>query len=211
MDITTEELARACCMCKTVCTTENDLMVHIESHEIRKNNILTNKALGVDNILNDGSAKTICQLCHRIFRKEVTYLFHRKKQYLPLKSICEHCGQAFVTSNLLNKHIRGQHKTSNFEKVPCTVCAKLVLRKQLKIHERLHEKKATIGRFKCQICPKVYTNKYQLKFHVMSHLKFKPFGCTVCSKKFTIQAKLKIHMRVFIIYKNPCVVTFWEF
>ncbi|XP_051524468.1 zinc finger protein 366-like isoform X1 [Myxocyprinus asiaticus] len=49
-------------------------------------------------------------------------------------------------------------------------------------------------RWKCRMCEKSYTSKYNLITHILGHSGIKPHGCTVCGKLFKQLSHLHTHM-----------------
>ena len=66
----------------------------------------------------------------------------------------------------------------------CSVCGHTFkTKKQLTKHlEQDHDQKR---RFKCHLCPKVYTSHYGLKLHVDKHMGKQAYQCDVCGDKFS--------------------------
>lgn len=48
--------------------------------------------------------------------------------------------------------------------------------------------------FHCSKCIKKYTTKYELKIHILTHSEDNPFQCSVCQKTFTRSNSLKRHL-----------------
>ncbi|XP_051508635.1 zinc finger protein 366 isoform X2 [Myxocyprinus asiaticus] len=49
-------------------------------------------------------------------------------------------------------------------------------------------------RWKCRMCEKSYTSKYNLITHILGHSGIKPHGCTLCGKLFKQLSHLHTHM-----------------
>ena len=45
-------------------------------------------------------------------------------------------------------------------------------------------------------CPKAFKNRNNLKIHIRTHYKIRPFKCSFCSKRFNEKGNLKTHLRI---------------
>ncbi|KAF4525450.1 hypothetical protein B566_EDAN016238 [Ephemera danica] len=64
-----------------------------------------------------------------------------------------------------------------------------------KIQLVMQSKMQTLQLFECDICPKKFTTKMQIRAHVAGHFEMRPFQCTFCGKTFNATANLNNHLK----------------
>lgn len=74
------------------------------------------------------------------------------------------------------------------------------LQEHMKFHATLEK---TEKAFKCEQCPKVFKNRYQLTLHNRSHSGEKPYECHICCRAFSMSSNLQKHIvsvcKIFLI------------
>lgn len=58
----------------------------------------------------------------------------------------------------------------------------------------LDSAKLEIGRYQCPVCFLITRDRHDLKRHLRTHTKERPFQCTVCDRKFTRKYDLEQHL-----------------
>jgi len=77
-------------------------------------------------------------------------------------------------------------------KIPCSLCQKLLRKKNLLRHIKSVHEKIT---FPCDLCPEKFSQKDNLSRHVKTvHDKIK-YSCNLCPKKFTNKVTLLVHVK----------------
>lgn len=104
--------------------------------------------------------------------------------------MCSECGQMFLTSGTLKKHLKTQHFDPQIYE--CHVCQKIFKRKdKLNNHLSIH---TGFRPFLCDLCPKKFITKTKLKEHQRRHLGEKRFSCLLCSKLYSGSHDLRKHL-----------------
>ena len=98
-----------------------------------------------------------CSFCKVEFKCSMKLKSHITLVHRPLKFQCETCGQRFLTTKQLRKHVNDQHFT-------CEQCDKSFKEKhELISHIRVQHSR--LFSYKCKICNVACLNKYSLKRH----------------------------------------------
>jgi hypothetical protein len=103
---------------------------------------------------------------------------------------CKLCNRKYRNKKEWITHYFNHHKF----KTVCDICnVKLATYASLKNHKKtIHEK---IKRFACDQCPKVFSAKHTLVFHLNIHSGTKPFGCKFCSFKASDRSSVSKHQK----------------
>ena len=98
------------------------------------------------------------------------------------------CKRSFLTESGLRKHILNYHEGE--KKYSCDLCRKrFYLKARLKIHEKIHEKKAII----CPICGQQKRDLYRLQLHNQQLHIAEGTKCHRCDRSFANRRDLRIH------------------
>lgn len=62
-------------------------------------------------------------------------------------------------------------------------------------HMRQHTGEKKVKNVTCTVCQKNYAGNGDLKIHMRTHTKERPYGCQECGKTFMLQVHLTVHMR----------------
>ena len=107
-----------------------------------------------------------CPHCPFLAKGSQTLKNHKRTHTGEKPYTCEECDQSFTRSDSLSCHLRTKHSTD-----------------QVKVHQ-------------CPHCP--YSTKYSasnLRAHIRTHTREKPYTCEECDKSFTRSDSLSCHMR----------------
>ena len=161
-----------------------------------------------------------CDKCGKCFEYHSGLTFHMKF-HVEKTFECKQCTKTFKLKNWLESHIKRVHDKTG-EKAECNKCGKTFtavegLRKHMKIHQygrryrcsqcgmayaysnhlKRHVDKTHNNvqskRYKCEICGKEVVD---IKSHLESHDKSKPFSCSSCGRRFRTKKMMELHSRV---------------
>lgn len=104
--------------------------------------------------------------------------------------ICNLCNRSYRSKKEWITHYFNHHK---FDKI-CDICnIQLSTYASLKNHKKaIHDK---IKPFSCTECPKKFSAKHSLEFHLNTHSGNKPFGCKWCSFKASDRSSVSKHQK----------------
>jgi KRAB domain-containing zinc finger protein len=135
---------------------------------------------------HDEGPKLQCDHCGAQFHATTDLSSHMlvHKEFLEFQ--CEICREKFKHLHLLKLHAKSHDKPrENYQK--CRIC-KLSFR-NVKLHMAMH--KTISEKFKCPKCPKYFSTKQLLGFHLDRHAK--PFQCDICGDSLGSKAILERH------------------
>jgi KRAB domain-containing zinc finger protein len=163
--------------------------------------------------------KVKCGICNNDFRKY--YLKDHLKRHQSIRKFnCDHCSSSYVTKAGLVCHMWKHRSDKQFK---CTQCNRGYNQiGAFKIHLLSHTNNPRP--FQCDLCPKNYATKLEVKVHLMAihtelsfkcdqcdymtkwktnlnqhkkrHLSLKPFSCQTCEKKFKTKFEVQQHQSV---------------
>ncbi|XP_031635554.1 zinc finger protein 37-like [Contarinia nasturtii] len=130
-----------------------------------------------------------CYLCGTVI-KEVHGLKRHMRIHSCIKPFaCHVCSSAFALNGDLKRHFRTHVKELPF------ACSKCGQRFAQENEKQLHDDQCKGRRLECYLCPYQCFNKYNLKRHMQAkHLGEKSFRCGVCEKGFCTKFNLKQHL-----------------
>ncbi|CAH1116216.1 unnamed protein product [Phaedon cochleariae] len=132
-----------------------------------------------------------CEECNEVFYDRAQFTKHVKNHNLDKPVECNICQKKFDKGKNLSEHIRLQHKQDK-EKQKCHICEKEFPNAALlKNHVKTHDKS-----FKCPDCHKVFSSRFNLKTHSITHSGERNHKCDICQKSFTTKGSLKNHKAV---------------
>ena len=116
---------------------------------------------------------------------------------------CQECGKAYGRKDVLRKHVRTKHRSTDGEEslmLKCTACEKTYGRKDCL---RKHFKRTHIDiikkyeTFACNQCDKTFSSRDKLTRHKIQHTASdgKPFKCEECPERFTRKDAMVRHLK----------------
>ncbi|CRK86527.1 CLUMA_CG000107, isoform A [Clunio marinus] len=146
-----------------------------------------------------------CSYCQKGFINTSSLTRHLKTHKQKEKThSCSECQTIFSKWSQLVLHRRRFHKEKHFV---CDLCDKYFSRKpHIKEHMKLHSLTSQ-DVFQCyyENCPKFYTLKRNLTFHIRSKHEGKRWICDYCLQKLSTKQKLILHLE-YKIRTGKCVI-----
>ena len=143
----------------------------------------------------------ICELCGKAFSSEGLLKMHVGSNKCKLEDQpllhCSQCNFTTKVQSYLNKHMRTVH-----EKLPCTICGKLVPKVRLKTHLVIFHTDNSAKPYQCKECGKGFANKCSYQDHTNIHTGEKPYQCPLCEKRFASNGNMYMHRRSHMGYKR---------
>ncbi|XP_055306168.1 zinc finger protein OZF [Sitodiplosis mosellana] len=143
---------------------------------------------------NDHESNCKCPRLECYACKYTTFQLSFMKQHMRTHSgqklfACSVCVQTFMQKNHLRQHSRTHIKQLPFA---CSNCGQ---RFNNDNEKQSHEKRCTCRRYECYLCFHKCFTKNRLKQHMRSkHTSDMPFECAVCGLKFSYHSDLKRHL-----------------
>ncbi|XP_053622246.1 zinc finger protein 782-like isoform X6 [Plodia interpunctella] len=204
---------RACRICQTKFSTEDELQAHLKEHrpyvcDICQKRFRTNPLLKQHLIIHSGEKPFQCYECGTQFSRPHHLRNHFRTHTGELPYECEVCHRRFNNSSNLRQHIKRHTGEKPYQ---CDVCQrkfaqKNTLQKHLRTHApgRCNDLQNTREKpYKCAECGAGFVRIYHLKRHLTIHTGEKPFDCSVCYRKFNRKSTLTTHLKTHTIEPKP--------
>ena len=116
---------------------------------------------------------------------------HREQEHQAKWKVCSICGTSVTRMKV---HMRLMHSLE--KKFQCDKCDfQCKVSSILKRHMYTHSDDPMAGRkHKCEICQKAFFTKQEIKQHLLTHGRIKPYQCKLCSGTFSNFSGHRQHM-----------------
>ena len=201
---------------------KNHLMMHLDERPFKcrdcEKTFRTNSQLTEHSSILHSKEQTIsCDECLATFNTQSQLNKHKQIKHSNVIVSCHLCEKTFSSSQGLKAHIRNVHNKSQSklicsmcghlpgecrceerrpgqERVPCPVCGKQVISKNLPSHLHYH-RQSTLRPYICQECSQTFTHASSLKRHALLHSGKKQFQCEQCGKEFFQKVAYETHCK----------------
>ena len=146
----------------------------------------------------DKSSKIFyCAECRKEWPSKHTYISHMKCHKGLLKHKCTDCSAAYTLKTDLRYHVLSKHKQEY--RFWCFLCGKgFVLNSFLNKHKDSHNPPS----IKCRYCETKFQNNQHVKKHEQSHFGIKQFECNMCPKKYIHKDNMRVHKKKHLKYHD---------
>ena len=144
-------------------------------------------------------ANSSCYYCDKTFIYKSLMIQHMRTEHEQVKDYkCDFCHVRMSLKFNLQKHMLEKHNDERFANVPCHLCEKKFICESHKRYHirRVHEE--TKDNYKCEICQKTMTSKFNLQKHMLEQHNDERFAnvpCKICDKKFICESHMTHHVR----------------
>ncbi|XP_022217852.2 zinc finger protein 90 [Drosophila obscura] len=140
--------------------------------------------------LHSGERPYCCANCPKTFTTNGALVTHQKRHFKVIQHHCNYCGQGFVESSNLKRHITAKHTKEKPH--TCTVCQRKFSRVYLlELHSRTHTGERP---YKCNQCQRRFSQLGVLRSHERIHSNERPHRCQLCPKTFGRATQLRTHL-----------------
>lgn len=142
-----------------------------------------------------------CNICSQKFSRKCKLQLHLQRHTNKKDYDCKICNKKFMFANLLKKHMNFNCSEENIKACPflCDVCKK---RYKDKKHIEKHMLNMHVKKFPCNICDKVFGQKFKLNMHLVTH--GRKYCCNVCKKNFLTKSRFIRHKASHCDYLCEC-------
>lgn len=105
---------------------------------------------------------------------------------------CSTCKQCFSSAKASLEHQK-KESHAQFAQIFCELCGQTYVHRRRAIHMKMHDREK---KPKCYVCNRMFSDKSNLKRHLMKHTGERPFICSTCGKGFSQKTVLLKHERL---------------
>ncbi len=204
-----------CSYCQKRFYTPNKLREHVRVHTgeaplacnvcgktfKRHSNLSEHKRIHLENKPEKPPKELFCH-CGKVFKTQRDLDWHKEGEHEKQPKKCTYCGEVFVHSSSLTRHVRLRHE-KNF--VPenkksslyaaCPICQQMFYKTSINKHIRIKHQNQKA--YQCEVCKASFVTKCNLDNHMWQHkgIRSRPFKCQLCRKAYLRQSLLDAHMR----------------
>lgn len=142
-----------------------------------------------------------CDICSQKFSRKCKLQLHIQRHLNKKDYSCKICNKKFMFKNVLNKHMNTNCSEESIKAYPflCDICKKRYKdKKQIETHMmNIHVKT-----FPCNVCDKVFGQKFRLNIHLATH--GKKYYCRICKKGFLTKTPFRRHKATHLDHLCEC-------
>ncbi|XP_070547169.1 zinc finger protein 253-like [Ptychodera flava] len=139
-----------------------------------------------------GPKSSVCDVCGEIFMTVQELKQHKKKHEME-KLTCKECGERLDGYSNLQQHVQAMHKKERL--FQCNICEEtFTIATYLTLHREIHVPDSDKN-LQCDKCGKKFKLSTTLKAHVKMYHRKKVYDCETCGRKFSKKSNLVVHIR----------------
>ncbi|XP_063991628.1 zinc finger and SCAN domain-containing protein 2-like isoform X3 [Diachasmimorpha longicaudata] len=186
-----------CALCGDGFMNENELALHIKTHESLQSQTDDNQEL-IDNDIEDEKIVYVCEHCGRSFTTTGMLRKHQQQMHSQTSEkihTCEMCGYSSVHKQNVINHMRRHNQEYKY---CCEICGAGFYARNIYLeHQLIHSREKP---FQCEICNATFRYRQGLRLHAKLHQPDyvppqKKHLCELCNKRFSRKQVLLVHMR----------------
>ncbi|XP_039958706.1 uncharacterized protein LOC120773721 isoform X3 [Bactrocera tryoni] len=141
---------------------------------------------------HDGSLPFKCDICGHGYQLSANLGVHLRRHVHDYTFLCKICNKLYATSTELKTHMRLHTDEKPFV---CDLCGyRTGQSSHLLTHKLKHQKRRRL--FKCELCPKAFYEKRNLREHKSVHSAVRDKICDICNKGFVTNRRLRQHRQI---------------
>ena len=114
---------------------------------------------------------------------------HISSKHSKTMFICEECGKEFRLKQQYNTHLTFH---TGEKKIPCRAIGCQKMFRTYNTRTNCEIKHKGIKNYKCDLCPKLFLRRSNLKLHIKRHKGIKNYTCATCGRAFVEPAGARL-------------------